>query len=40
MKRIITTDIVDPGIQQPVPGPSMDFCQDATKEQLANLVQS
>jgi len=32
MNRIITTDILDPTIQQPLTGNSVDFWQDANKE--------
>ncbi|MES2382613.1 MAG: hypothetical protein V4538_16310 [Bacteroidota bacterium] len=32
MKIIITTDILDPSIQQPFTGKSLDFLQDANKE--------
>lgn len=35
MNTIITTSILDPSIQQPFTGPSLDFLQNATKEQSA-----
>lgn len=40
MKRIITTDILDPSIQQPITGNSMDFLQDGTKEITVALAKS
>lgn len=40
MNRIITTDILDPTIQQPFTGNSLDFLQDANKESaLANVLK-
>ncbi len=35
MNKIITTDILDPNIQQPFTGKSLDFLQNSTKEQSA-----
>lgn len=35
MNRIITTDIVDPNIQQPFTGKSLKFLQDSIENQLA-----
>jgi hypothetical protein len=39
MKNILTNSISDPNILQPITGHSMKFLQDATKEQIVNLMQ-
>jgi hypothetical protein len=38
MNKIITTDVVDPAIQQPFTANSLDFLQNATKESLLALA--
>ncbi len=40
MNRIITTSILDPLIQQPFTGRSLDFIQDATKNVILGVTQS
>lgn len=39
MNRIITTDILDPTIQQPFTGRSLDFLQDANKSMVAEICK-
>lgn len=38
MKKIITTDVVDPTIEQPFTANSLDFIQDNTKEVIDQIV--
>lgn len=40
MNRIKTTDILDPTIQQPFTGKSLDFLQDSTKNTINAVLQS
>lgn len=40
MNRIDTSQIVDPGTQQPFTGPSLNFLQNATKSAISEICQS